>query len=203
MGILDMTIQQKPQPHITVASLSVSPKREGKFEKDIIPRVARFFQERNYETKEHVSMNLAWGKVLSEVDLVAVKNEIIIIEVKSKRDKITRAKKQLDKIRILSDYCFIASDTIVEPEQLAPDTGILLLKGDTISITREAKKIDEPVSKNFLLSFKKSHLSELCKQLGFQRKMNKEYLAKLLIENVDPLDLKREVKLIAFSEVLK
>lgn len=198
-----MTIQQKPQPNITVASLSISPKREGKFERDIIPKVARFFQERNYETKEHVSMNLAWGKVLSEIDLVAVKHEeIVIIEVKSKRDKITRAKKQLDKIRILSDYCFIASDTMVKPDQLALDTGILFLREERISIIREAEKVNEPVSKNFLLSFKKRHLNDLCKQLGFQRKTNKDYLAKFLIENVDPLDLKRKVKSIAFSEVV-
>lgn len=196
-----MTIHQEPQPRITVSSLSASPKKEGKFEKEIIPKFALFFQEKNYETKKHVSINLAWGKVVSEIDLIAIKNdEIIIIEVKSKKDKIFRAKNQLEKIRPLVDYCFIASDTLVEPEQIALDTGILYLNDENIRLIRDAKRIYEPISKDFLLTLKKESLINIYKDFPKRHNMTKNELASIVIENTDPLELKERVKEVVFSK---
>jgi hypothetical protein len=198
-----MTIQEEPKPSITISSLAISPKREGKFEKEIIDKVALFFREKGYETKEHVSMNLAWGNVLSEIDVIAIRNEeIVIIEVKSKRDKINRAKKQLDKIRIFADYCFIASDIAVEPTRFADDTGILLLQEGKTTIARDAIKIGDQVSRNFLLCFKKRHLNELGKEFGSKQSMSKKELTSFLVEKVGPNDLRRKVRSIAFSKLL-
>lgn len=185
--------------HISLSALEKSPKKEGKLERDIIPKVAKFFRERRYETKEHVSMNLAWGRVLSEIDLIATKEEkIAVVEVKSKRDKVIRARRQLDKMRSLADYCFIASETIVRESCFSDDTGILLVGDDRIWLIRDARKLNEPVTKGTLLSLKKECLMELSGEAGLCRRMSKDSMADFLLDNVSARDLKRKVKGVVF-----
>lgn len=194
-----MTELQNSSSILSLATLSHSPKKEGRFEKDIIPKVASFFRLKNYETKEHISLNLAWGKVISEIDLVAAnQNEVIIVEVKSKRDKISRARKQLDNVRIFSDYCFIASDTIVNQNQLASDTGILFLNKDEIISIRQPKKINDSVTKDFLLKLKKTDLDLLCKTLAVKKFQEKSTIADFLVNTIEPRILKKHVRSIVW-----
>ena len=186
---------------ISISSLSKSPKREGKHESDIIPRVAQFFEDRGYLTRQHVCINLAWGRVLSEIDLVAIKNEeITIIEVKSKRDKVMRARKQLEKMRALSDYCFIATETPIQGFQFRVDTGILLVKGDNrVLVMREATRLNDPVTKDTLLRLKKECLRDLSEETGISSKMSKNKIANLLLDKIDPLELKKKVTATVFQ----
>lgn len=84
---------------------------EVEFEKDIVSEVRKFLEYENYEVKEHISINATWEPILYEIDLLAVKgNDITVVEVKPRRDKISRAKDQIDRFPSLIDYGFVTSD---------------------------------------------------------------------------------------------
>jgi len=183
---------------VSVSSLTKSHKSEGKFEKEIVPKVARFFSDKGYDVKEHVSLNVAWGQALYEVDVVAIKDEeITLVEVKSKRDKISRAYDQIERLRSIIDYCFVASDASIRDSHFDGDIGILLVNNE-VKIMRNARRVNVPITKGFLVKLKKKCLDRLYNRNGLQKRVKKESLAGLILGKADADKLRREVRKTVF-----
>lgn len=187
---------------ISISSLKKSPKIEGKYEKDIILKVAEFFQNQQYNVREHISLNIAWGSVLYEIDLLAIKEqEITIVEVKSKKDKLMKAKKQIDRLRGLIDYSYIASDLIINQSYFRNDVGILFVEYDKVIIIRNAQKINEPMTKDILMKLRKKCLIRLLGSSKIGNKIAKQNLVNLIIKKYKrerAYELKTKVRDIVF-----
>jgi len=185
--------------NISISSLNKSPKKEGKYERDIIKEIANFLKNNNYKVREHVSLNIAWSNVLYELDVIGIReNEVTIVEVKSKKDRIMKAKTQMDILRGFADYAYVASDLLIESSNFKEDIGIMFIHNNEVFIIRNAKKISDPITKDMLMKLKKKCVIKLCGNDRSYNKMNKQNLVNLFLNNIDKEDLKVEVKNIVF-----
>ena len=88
-----------------------SRKKIGKYESVIIKKLESFFQGKGFQATSHARLNIAWGSIISDIDLLLIKeNKIGIVEVKSSRDNLKRAKKQISNIKDYIDFVYIATD---------------------------------------------------------------------------------------------
>lgn len=126
---------------IRAQNISKSTKRVGKYEEKIIEILIKYFQLHDYKVVPHSSLNIAWGSIISDIDLLLIKNnEITYVEVKSSRDSLSRAKNQIDRIMDYVDYAYVATDKIVKKWDI-PDAGLISVQGDSVTFSKLAKKI--------------------------------------------------------------
>ena len=94
-----------------VKGIASSTKRMGKYEKNLIDKLTVYFNENGYNVFPHSSLNIAWGSILSDIDLLLIKNNYLIyVEVKSKRDKILKGMEQIGRKKDYIDYAYIATN---------------------------------------------------------------------------------------------
>ena len=97
-----------------------STKRIGKYEEKIIQTLTNHFQLKGYEVVPHSSLNIAWGSILSDVDLLLIKDcRLTCVEVKSSRDNLGRAEQQIDRLMDYVDYAYVATDKHVKNWEMA------------------------------------------------------------------------------------
>ena len=85
---------------VVTQNIHKSTKHVGKYEEIIIQSLVTYFQLNGYEALPHSSLNIAWGSILSDIDILLVKeNQLVCVEVKSHRDKLSKAPKQIDRIK--------------------------------------------------------------------------------------------------------
>ena len=121
-----------------------SSKREGRHESVIIRRLALFFEDLGYQTIPHARFNIAWGNILSDVDLLLLKNdEIIAVEVKSSKDNLKRAKRQIENIRDYVDYAYVATNYIPRKFSLR-NAGLIYVNGNVVILKRPKHLSDAP-----------------------------------------------------------
>jgi hypothetical protein len=90
-----------------------SSKVEGKFEAPIIKKIVTYFEDLGYDALPHARFNVSWGNILSDIDVLIVKDNIVgLIEVKSSHDNLKRARKQIDNIKDYVDFVYVATDYI-------------------------------------------------------------------------------------------
>jgi hypothetical protein len=65
--------------------------------------------------------------------------QLICVEVKSHRDKLSKAKKQIDRIKDYVDYAYIATDRPVRNLD-APNVGLIYVQEDRVTVIKKAKK---------------------------------------------------------------
>lgn len=99
----------------------------------------------NCDISEEISVN---GSVLDIVITVKNKNNtkisrILGIEIKSDRDSYQRLERQLLDYYKICDRVFIATETKEIPKDLPIGVGIINVKKDSISIERDAKKVEK------------------------------------------------------------
>lgn len=185
-----------------ISSLKKSPKLNGKYEEKIISKVYDDFYNQGYEVRKHISLNIAWGSVLSEIDLIAIKDNLItIIEVKSKKDKIPHAKIQFDKIKQHTDYYIVASDEKIKDYALPYEIGIIYIDKDyKLNSIRKPSLLKHEINKSSLKKLKKSDLIKIYKKyISNNTYKNKEGLCIDLIKRVEKVKLKKEVKKILLN----
>ncbi|HDQ05645.1 MAG TPA: hypothetical protein ENN36_02840 [Candidatus Bathyarchaeota archaeon] len=120
-----------------------STKRIGKYEEKIIQTLTKHFQLKGYETIPHSSLNIAWGSILSDVDLLLIKgNQLIYIEVKSSRDSLGKAAQQIDRITDYVDYAYVATDRNVKNWEM-PEVGLIHVQGEKVTLIKRAKKFSK------------------------------------------------------------
>ena len=136
-----------------------SKKRLGKYEKPIINRLSEFFSYKGYEVLPHSRLNFAWGSILSDVDLLLLKdNRLTYIEVKSHRDKIDRAPEQIERIKDFVDYAYVATEKELN-NWIAPQVGLILVRNECINIIRVARKFQNTPKFLSILTLKKKCLA--------------------------------------------
>jgi hypothetical protein len=120
-----------------------STKRIGKYEEKIINTLTKHFQLKGYEAIPHSSLNIAWGSILSDVDLLLIKDNLLTyIEVKSSKDNFGKAEQQIDSVMDYVDYAYVATDRNVKNWELAK-VGLIRVQGEKVNLIKRAKKFSK------------------------------------------------------------
>lgn len=118
------------------------------------------FKLNGYEAIPHSRLNIAWGSILSDIDLLLLKNQLLTyVEVKSSRDNLGRAKQQTDRMMDYFDYAYVATDRRVKKWDV-PNVGLLHVQG-SVSTLRKAKKFSSKPKFSSVIALKKKCLARL------------------------------------------
>ncbi len=121
---------------IKAVNVLKSSKREGRHESIIIKKLVVFFENLGYQAVPHARFNIAWGNILSDVDLLLLKNdEIVAVEVKSSKDNLKRARKQIENIKDYVDYAYVATDYVPRKFSLR-NAGLIYVNGNVVILKR-------------------------------------------------------------------
>lgn len=155
----------------------------GKYEKPLIAFLMSHFRSKGFETCAHAKLNIAWGKIISDVDVLAIKKKrIVAIEVKSNKDVFEKAFVQLDNLASFVDYAYIATDNLAKAEcfkMLEHDYGIIYLDVDAkrVVVKKKAKRLKAMPSVEKLTHMRRCCLQELAKEFRVAPVQSKQYLA--------------------------
>lgn len=140
-------------------NIAHSTKRVGKYEEQIILRLTRYFERNGYEAIPHSRLNIAWGSILSDVDLLLLKDkQLTYVEVKSSRDNIMRAKRQTERVMDYVDYAYLATDRKVKNWSV-PNVGLIYVQREAITLTRRARKFSNKPRLYSIIALKKKCLA--------------------------------------------
>jgi len=138
----------------------------GRYERQLLEVLTLYFRSKGFKVYPHVQLNISWGNIISDVDLIAMRDEMLIgVEVKSKKDKFKRAFQQVNKIRDFFDRVYIASDKSKEfLEKNWQDNKIGLLSIENEEVTeREGEMLLTKPSHSTLEMLRKICLLRLAK----------------------------------------
>ena len=150
----------------------------GKYEEVIIKKLVAYFNSKGYEVIPHSRLNIAWGSIISDVDLLLLKDGLITcVEVKSCKDKIARAPEQINRIRDFVDYAYVATERTVK-NWAVPDVGLILVQEGTIKTVKRARKFKNKPRFLSVLSLKKKCLAKMFDMnIKYMHRINKYDLA--------------------------
>jgi len=155
-----------------------STKKIGKHEKKLIQRLSNYFGFLDYRVFPHSSLNIAWGSIFVDLDLVLIKEDMVsYIEVKSKKDKLKNAIKQINNVKDFIDYAWVA----MERKKIKcnePSIGLISLFDEIIRIENQPIKINDKPNFYSVLSLKKKCLIHFYSDLKNTRLVSKYSLAK-------------------------
>jgi len=183
---------------LSISSLDKSPKLNGKHETLIINQLIKFFRNKGYQVQNHVSLNIAWGSLLSEIDLILQNNnEITIIEVKSKKDNINSAHKQIETYKKYADYVFIASNDMLFKYNFDKDIGLIYVDNG-INIMRNASRINYLIDYDDLKILKNKCLVKFLDNSISNKKHTKKDLLELIKCKLQNFELNTKFKKVLF-----
>jgi len=126
---------------ILAQNIYKSTKHIGKYEERIIQTLTEHFQLKEYEVIPHSSLNISWGSVISDVDLLLIKNQLLTyVEVKSSKDNLARAKQQIDHVVDYVDYAYVATEKHVKDWEMV-NVGLIHVQDGTVTLLRKARKL--------------------------------------------------------------
>lgn len=160
-----------------------STKRPGQYEDVIINELQSYFTELGYDAIPHARFDLAWGSIISDVDLLLIKdNQLILIEVKSSRDNLARAKKQIKEIEDFVDQVYLATD--YHPKKWpSRKAGRIVVNEGQVQIVKEPKSLEKIPKIEALMSLRKESLSKLLEKSENEiKKLTKFELASLVMQ---------------------
>lgn len=171
-----------------------STKRLGKHEKVIIKKLQTHFEKHGYSVVPHASLNISWGSIISDLDLLLIKDNLLtLIEVKSSHDNLYKARNQIQKIEDYVDYAYVATDYYPRKWHMK-DTGFIVANGK-IDVIKEANRITKQPRINSVYSLKKICLSRLS---GFSNESQTKNILKTRlayhVQNMRSNNLKEELK---------
>lgn len=144
---------------VLVQNIHRSTKHIGKYEEKIIQDLSKHFQLDGYEVVPHSSLNIAWGSVLSDIDLLLIKDQLLTyIEVKSSRDNLARAKQQVANVSDYVDYAYVATDKQIKTWEM-PKVGLIHVNNENVIIVKRAKKLSNKIGSYSIMTLKKKCLA--------------------------------------------
>jgi len=144
---------------VQARNINGSTKRIGRYEAKIIQSLTEYFQKKGYEVIPHARLNIAWGSILSDVDLLLLKKgALTYVEVKSRRDKLLKALKQIDRVKDYVDYAYVATDRLVKDWDI-PKVGLIFVHGNIVTFVRESKRFTNGPSFSSIASLRKECLA--------------------------------------------
>jgi len=118
-----------------------SPKNLGDYEEPLMIKISEHFQELGFQTHPHSSLNFAWHGIVSDVDVLMVKDSLLYgVEIKSKKDDVKRAKKQIERLFHYVDYCYLAVEKM--PKRLVENAGLIIVDDWGVKIIKDAPLVD-------------------------------------------------------------
>ena len=171
-----------------------SSKKIGKYEEVIIKKLIPFFKNQGYEVIPHARFNVSWGNILSDLDMLLIKdNKLTLVEVKSSKDQLERARKQIKKSKDFVDFIYIATDYYPRKWTFR-NVGLLVVNGKVDTI-KTPKIIEKKIKLESIHWLQKKCLSRMNKEQGWKNTgLNKMELSNRLIKNSNPKSLKSEIK---------
>lgn len=185
-----------------IDNIKKSTKRIGKYEEVIISQLESYFIKHGYLAIPHARFDIAWGSIISDIDLLLVKDDkLILIEVKSSRDNLSRAKDQLKEIEDFVDEFYLATDYFPRKWPNKKEAGRIIVKNGEVMIVKQAKSIDNMPKVRTLLSLRKESLSKLLdKPENETKKLTKSQLASMILEK-NSTQLKNQIKEVITCQV--
>lgn len=177
---------------IQTANILKSKKRIGKYEKIIIEELNDHFLKLGYSVVPHARFDVAWGSIVSDIDLLMIKNnKLIMIEVKSSKDTLSRAKNQINAVEDFVDEAYVATNYLPRkwPSMKA---GRIIVTSKGVEVIKEAKKLERRPKLNTLLSLRRESLLRLSSDTMIIHKNMKKYeiASQILKDNSKNLKLK-------------
>jgi hypothetical protein len=175
-------------------NLLKSSKKEGRHETVIINKLIPYFEKLGYDAVPHARFNIAWGNIISDVDLLLIKNDqLILVEVKSSKDDIRRAKKQIANVEDYVDYIYIATDYY--PRKFPFEKAGLLVVNGKIEVLKEPELLIRQPKLVSVEGLQKKCLKRMCEVNGkkYANKYAKNFLARELIDELNP-EFRYEIK---------
>lgn len=145
-----------------------SSKKMGAYERQLLGILTSYFESRGFKVYPHVQLNIAWGSIISDVDLVAMRDDTLVgVEVKSRRDKFKHAFQQVERIRDFFDRVYIASDKpkqFLEKNWQDKTIGLLFIENGKVA-EREGEKLLTKPNHSALVMLRKICLLRLAKAI--------------------------------------
>lgn len=180
---------------VLAQNIAKSTKHIGKYEERIIRTLSNYFHDNGYAVIPHSSLNIAWGSIVSDVDLLLLEDDALIyVEVKSSRDNLMRARQQIDRVMDYVDYAYVATDRKVKNWNI-PKVGLIYVESETVTLVRKARRFSNKPRFYSIVALKKKciarffgndnrHLMlvnkhELAQHVYSQRKCTREHLREI------------------------
>jgi hypothetical protein len=146
---------------VNLDSLPKSSKLLGAHEKPILDSLTTHFQGLGYQAVPHVRFDLAWGAIISDLDLLLEKRGwITAIEVKSSHDRLGKARKQLQRISDYIDFAYVATERLPRKWD-DPKIGVIHVTGSNVRFLKEAQRLTQKPRLGSLLALRKVSLLEI------------------------------------------
>ncbi len=161
------------------SNIALSTKKAGRYEEAIIQKLIPFFTCKGYEVVPHSRLNIAWGPIISDIDVLLLKDGLLTcIEVKSCKDKISRAPEQINQINDFVDYAYVATEKKVKNWN-TESVGLIMVNGQEIKMVKRARKFTKKPKFLSVLCLKKTCIAMMLNSSveSFQR-IDKYDLAK-------------------------
>ena len=140
-------------------------KKIGKYEHVIMQKLMSFFTNEKYYAIPHVRLNISWGSIISDIDMLLIKDDTIgIIEIKSSHDHLQNAKRQILNIVDYVDFAYIATD--FKPRKLPISLAGWIYVHDEVVIKKHPKPISKTPSAHSVNSLPKKCLKRYLKHKG-------------------------------------
>lgn len=166
-----------------VQNLSTSPKRVGFYETEIIEKLIKYYTAKGFAVVPHAQLNISYGRIISELDILLEKNGFLTyIEVKSDRDKLSRAFEQVDKVKEYVDYAYVATNKRIDNWD-HDSIGLILVSEKKLSVVKKAKRFTDGPSYSSLFALRKKCLirflsnGHICKDRFSKYKLAKHVFA--------------------------
>jgi len=173
-----------------------SSKRIGKYESPIIKKLEQFFESQGFQTIPHARLNISWGNIISDIDLLLIKeNKVGIVEVKSSHDNLKRAKKQISNVKDYIDFAYIATD--FKPRKLPTSLAGWVFVEDKVTVMKYPQTIDNEPSHYSIDSLPKKCLERYLEQKNISPKGMSKYEITNNILSISNENLKYEIKSMA------
>jgi hypothetical protein len=157
--------------------------------KQLIESIECYLESMGFKVFSHVQLNLSWGNIISDIDLIAIGESVIIgVEVKSSRDTLKNAKRQIDRMTDLFDGVYVASD---KPEFLSIEkfaenrVGLLLVGNNDITIKKNCDILTHRPRKLTLMRLRKDCLKRMAHIVGGSTNGNKTHLVSIIMPQIE------------------
>jgi Holliday junction resolvase len=176
-----------------------SSKEIGKYEEPLLATLKDFLKKQGYAVLTHARLNVAWSNVISDIDVLAIKNEkIVIIEVKSDHDCFYKGFRQLEKLKGFADQLYIATNRpihhLLENKWRDKSIGLIKVNAEMAEIIRPAEQIQGLSTNEAISQLKKKCLARLASLLNVSKCIPKAEIERRLRARFNDADLKIIVK---------
>ena len=174
-----------------------SSKKVGKYEETLLQSLVTYFENKGFKAHPHVQLNISWGNIISDIDLVVEgENQLFGIEVKSKRDNLSKLVTQINRMFDYFDGVYVATDNpkwMSRKELSDEKVGILIINGSQVA-ERACRLLSANPDTRTMTPFRKICLRRYSEMVCGKKTGNKKELISNILENSRPEHLRKIVR---------